>query len=77
MLAELAPAGREQPDLFDNRDTTRRQRLMEALDAVNRRMGRDTLFYAGSGIRRDWEAFANMKSQHFTTDWRQVPSVHA
>ena len=31
---------------------------MTALDAINRRMGRDTVFYAGSGIKRDWAAFA-------------------
>jgi DNA polymerase V len=45
---------------------------MAALDAINRRMGRDTLFYAGSGLRRVWKAFANMKSRHFTTHWQQV-----
>ena len=50
---------------------------MTALDAINRRMGRDTVFYAGSGIRRDWTAFANMKTPAFTTDWRQVMRVRA
>ena len=33
--------------------------------AINRRMGQDTVFYAGSGIKRDWAAFANMKTQAF------------
>ena len=50
---------------------------MTALDAINRRMGRDTVFYAGSGIRRDWAAFATMKTQAFTTDWRHVIQVKA
>ncbi len=77
MLTELIPQGTGQPDLFDTRDEDRSRSLMAALDAINRRMGRDTVFYAGSGIRRDWAAFANMKSGHFTTDWRQVPSVKA
>jgi hypothetical protein len=49
--------------------------VMTALYAINRRMGRDTVFYAGSGIRRDWMAFANMKSRHFTTDWRVMITV--
>ena len=31
---------------------------MTALDAINRRMGRDTVFDAGAGIHRDWKAFA-------------------
>ena len=72
MLAELVPTGSAQVDLFDDRNHARSARLMAAVDSVNRRMGRDTVFYAGSGIRRDWKAFANMKSGHFTTDWRQM-----
>jgi DNA polymerase V len=72
MLTEFCPAGAGQADLFDMGDVDRSRNLMTALDAVNRRMGRGTLFYAGSGVRRDWKAFANMTSQHFTTDWRQV-----
>ena len=50
---------------------------MIARDAINRRMGHDTVFYAGSGIRRDWQAYANVKSRHFTTDWRQMLRVGA
>jgi len=62
----------EQRDLFDGRDEQRNQRLMTALDEITRRVGRNTVFYAGSGIKRDWAAFANMKSQAFTTNWRQM-----
>jgi DNA polymerase V len=75
MLTELIAAGTEQRDLFDGRDEERSQRLMTALDAINRRMGQDTVFYAGSGIKRDWAAFANMKTQAFTTNWRQMMAV--
>ena len=64
-----------QRDLFDGRDKDRSRRLMDALDTVNRRMGRDTVFYAGSGIRRDWKAFANMKTAAFTTDWQEVMRI--
>jgi DNA polymerase V len=67
MLTELTPEGSGQADLFDGRDTARRRELMAALDAINCRMGRDTVVYAGSGLRREWKAFAHMKSCHFTT----------
>ena len=75
MLTELVTAGSEQQDLFDVREAERSQRLMTALDTINRRMGRDTVFYAGSGIKRDWAAFANMKTRAFTTNWRQMMEV--
>jgi DNA polymerase V len=75
MLTELTPEGAGQTDLFDTRDTARRRDLMAALDAINRRMGRDTVVFAASGLRRGWKASASMKSRHFTTDWRQVMRV--
>ena len=75
MLTELITAGTEHRDLFETGDVERSERLMSALDAINRRMGRDTVFYAGSGITRDWAAFANMKTQTFTTCWRQMMEI--
>jgi DNA polymerase V len=74
-LDELSSNAVRQGDLFDQRDTERNSRLMVTLDSINHRMGRDTVFYAGSGIKRDWKAFANMKTQHFTTDWWQLLSI--
>jgi DNA polymerase V len=76
MLDELTAAGSGQKDLFDARDEERSGRLMAALDTLNRRMGRDTVFFAGSGVRRDWKAFANMRSRHFSTNWKQLLLVH-
>ena len=49
MLTELTPDTEHQDDFLDTRDRTRSKQLMTALDAINRRMGRDTLFYAASG----------------------------
>jgi DNA polymerase V len=75
MLTELTPDTDHQGDFLDTRDTARSKQLMTALDAINRRMGRDTVFYAASGIRRDWAMARTMKSQHFTTDWQQLLQV--
>ena len=75
MLTELTPDSEHQGDFLDTRDRARSKQLMTALDAINRRMGRDTLFYAASGIRRDWAMARTMKSQHFTTDWHQLLQI--
>jgi hypothetical protein len=53
MLTELTPDTEHQGDFLDIRDTARSQRLMVALDAINRRLGRDTVFSAASGVKRD------------------------
>jgi DNA polymerase V len=75
MLTELTAETAHQGDFLDTRDTARSKQLMGTLDAINRRMGRDTIFYAASGVRRDWAKAATMKSQHFTTDWQQLLRV--
>jgi DNA polymerase V len=75
MLTELTTQFVRQGDLFDTRNRERSRKLMTALDAINQRHGRDTIFYSASGIRRDWKAYATMKTQHFTTDWRQMLQI--
>jgi DNA polymerase V len=54
MLTELAPDTQNQGDFFDTRDLARSKQLTATLDAINRRHGRDTVFYAASGTKRDW-----------------------
>jgi DNA polymerase V len=77
MLTELTPDTEHQGDFLDTRNTARSKQLMATLDAINRRMGRDSVFYAASGVKRDWAMAATMKSQHFTTDWQQLLQVAA
>lgn len=77
MLTELTGEGSTQADLFDHRDQAGRSRLMAVIDDLNRRMGRETVRFAGSGITRDWKASAALKSRSFTTDLSQVPTVRA
>jgi len=77
MLTEPTPDTQHQGDFLDTRDTARSKQLMASVDAINRRMGRDTVFYAASGFKHDWALAATMKSQHFTTDWGQIMQVTA
>jgi DNA polymerase V len=77
MLNELTPHTDHQGDFLDARDTVRSKQHMTTLDAIIRRLGGDTVFYAASGIKRDWAMSASMRSQHFTTDWQQLLRVKA
>jgi DNA polymerase V len=75
MLTELTPDTGHQGDFLDTRNRARSKRLMITLDAINRRMGRDTVFYAASGVKREWAMARTMKSPHITTDWGQLLRV--
>lgn len=75
MLTDLTPEGERQEDFLDDRDRARSKQLMTALDTINRRMGRGTLFDAASGVCREWAMAPTMKSPHFITDWQQLLQV--
>ncbi|MFP4213601.1 MAG: Y-family DNA polymerase [Desulfohalobiaceae bacterium] len=54
----------------------RRQGLMQAMDRINSKFGRDALRFACSGNRhRDWEMRRDKISPEFTTKWSEIPLV--
>lgn len=77
MLCDLSPAGVDQVDLFAKGDDERSQRLMATMDALNRRMGRRAVFFAGQGIQRRWIAQSRMQSGAYTTHWNQLQIANA
>lgn len=67
ILGELTDPAREQLTLFDSGSTEKRIAVMQALDTVNRRWGKNTLFYAASGIEKRWSMRRERKSPSYTT----------
>lgn len=51
--------------------------LMQAMDALNSRFGRNTVFPAGAGIERPWKLKADHHSPCWTTRLAEVPAVRA
>ncbi|MBU0593529.1 MAG: Y-family DNA polymerase [Gammaproteobacteria bacterium] len=76
MLMELGPAGRRQHMLFSDEGAENRSaRLMQVLDGINRKMGKDTLFMASSGIEKGWRMKQGNKSPCYTTSWGELAQV--
>lgn len=53
------------------------ERLMTALDCVNERFGRDTLYFASSGRDHAWEMQRRHTSPAFTSRWQELPTARA
>ena len=53
----------------------KRKALMDIVDKLNRKHGQDTLFYASSGIQKDWQMRRAKLSPCFTTRWSDLPKV--
>lgn len=76
MLSELVPAQGIQTDLFSTPEPdTRSQRLMQALDGINQKMGKDTLKLASEGFRKPWRMRQENKSPSYTTRWEELLQI--
>ncbi len=71
----LLPENTIQQNLFTTVAFEKNKELMKAVDQVNRHFGKDTLFMAGSGIKKKWSMLSEHKSQRFTTAIKEVPIV--
>lgn len=76
ILMDLAPTGMHQASLFmNNMADGNTAQLMQAMDSINRKMGRDTIFLAGAGIERNWQMKRRNKSPCYTTEWNELAVV--
>ena len=69
------PAEGVQGSLFLRPDEARRVSLMRAMDAINRRYGRDRVRFAGTGLDRAWKLRAEFHSPRYTTRWDELLRV--
>jgi DNA polymerase V len=76
VLADLIPAHIHQGNLFIV-PRKHRNNLLQALDRINDRWGKDTLQYASAGLTKPWHHKQTMKSPSYTTNWRELPVVSA
>ncbi len=77
LLMELKKRRPEQLHFFTPRQSAESRRLMDSLDAVNRRFGRGTLTLANQGLNPSWKMARGMMSPRYTTDWKEIPVVRA
>lgn len=49
--------------------------LMESLDKINLRWGRETVKLASSGLKQNWQMKREMRSRRFTTCWEEMLRV--
>lgn len=78
LLLDLAPADAVQGSLFLRPDAPRRVQMMLAVDAINRRYGKDRVRFACSGTDKDretWQLKAEFLSPRRTTRWGELLSV--
>jgi DNA polymerase V len=73
MLMGLTSTSNRQYDLLSTRTEPKQESLMQSLDRLNKRYGANTIFYAATGVKRQWQMMRKLKSPHYTTSWSELP----
>jgi DNA polymerase V len=75
LLPDLMPNGLQQLSLFQDEQvcSLKSERLMTALDAINRDHGKYTLRYASQSLSTRWHMRQQLKSPAYTTRWEGLP----
>ncbi len=75
-LTEIEAAGREQLDLFHEKDE-RYKKVMETVDAINSRFGRASVHCMPLRKESRWPMKREFLSPRYTTSWQDLPRVRA
>ena len=65
----------EQQDLFTPQQSLQSRELMQILDKVNLRYGRNTVQLASTGVQAQWRMKRDFLSPRYTTRWADIPKV--
>lgn len=61
----------------ESQDTKKARNIINIMDSINDKVGKDTVFIAAQGIDRNWSMKRKMKSPNYTTNWNQLPVAYS
>ncbi|NKB18591.1 MAG: DUF4113 domain-containing protein [Pseudanabaena sp. CRU_2_10] len=76
-MSELVPSEQIQANFFDRRDRERARKLMQTIDEINLKMGKDAIKFAAEGMEQLWKLRSQYRSPKYTTCWDDLPMVKA
>ena len=68
IVSHLVPEQTIQKSIFDDVDRTKHNSVMQALDAINKSLGKETVRMAVQGFKKSYKLRADHLSQAYTTD---------
>ncbi len=76
ILLGLQPEPSETIRLYNEPDYKKDKRLMEAIDKISNRFGRETVRFGMQRNKSYWQMKAEMKSKKYTTCLKEVLTIH-
>lgn len=75
MLNSLVPASPMTIRMQDDEQWIKSRSLMQAIDRINTRMGRDTIKFGIAGLKQNWKTKFEKRSPRYTTSWSEILNV--
>ncbi|OCG20921.1 DNA polymerase V subunit UmuC [Gilliamella sp. wkB108] len=76
MLLDLkAKNSNSQYDLFTSKSSQKNDKLMQTIDSINQKMGKNTIQLGGIRQQAPWQIKRERLSQRYTTRWDELPLV--
>lgn len=75
LLNGLVPASPMTIRMQDDEQWVKSRRVMQAIDNINARFGRDTIKFGISGFKQNWKMKFEKRSPRYTTNWNEILAV--
>lgn len=79
LLMDFVQTNNMMVSLFDPPNRLNQIKATELMDRINKKYGREAIYFAAAGMkeRRHWQMKRELLSNHFTTNWKDLPEVKA
>ncbi len=75
ILLDLAPKQLRQYDFFSGINEASNELLMNTVDGINEKLGKNAVFYCAEGIKKPWQLRCDRRSKRYTTRWEELVAV--
>lgn len=75
IVTGIVPSDTIQTVLFDETDRERHSAILEVMDKLNERYGKDKVKVASLGFRRRWKLRQEQLSPSYTTNWEEIITI--
>ncbi|HEX2549692.1 MAG TPA: Y-family DNA polymerase [Gammaproteobacteria bacterium] len=75
MLLDISPQTIQQHDMFTAEYFKKQENVTETIDQINRKLGKNILFYCAEGIQKSWRIKSDLRSPRYTTNWHELVQV--
>jgi len=77
ILINISPKTHQQKDLFSCQTPQKGRKVMQAMDAINRKYQKNLVHLASEGFEKSWQTRSRRKSPNYTTEWDDLAKAIA